>query len=157
MSRNILGGEPEYVDQVDALYKHRFGNSLLTFKTSWEAAELSKYGANMFFAVKLSFFNYIYSVCENLGLDYDQVRDMVVSDARLGRSHDKIPGADSKLGWGNFCFPKDLAAFINYSKDLGMNPELLEATWNQNLRDRGERDWEQLPGVVSKRKKDGQT
>jgi UDPglucose 6-dehydrogenase len=151
MARNILGGDPEVVEKVDALYKHRFGNSLLTFKTSWEAAELSKYGSNMFFAVKLSYFNYIYSVCEKMGLDYDEVRDMIVSDSRLGRSHDKVPGENGKRGWSNFCFPKDLMAFINYSKELGMDPELLEATWEQNLKDRGNRDWESLPGVMSKR------
>lgn len=154
MSRNILGGEPEYVDRVDELYKHRFGNSVLTFKTTWEQSESCKYFSNMFFAVKLSYFNYMYSVCQKMGMNYDEVRDMVVSDHRIGRSHDKVPGENGKRGWSNFCFPKDIMAFINYSKDIGLDPELLEATWDQNLKDRGERDWEKLPGVTSNNKKD---
>jgi len=152
MSRNILGGEKEYVDKVDDLYKHRFGNSLLTFKTSWEAAEACKYFSNLFFATKLSYFNYVYSVCEEMGINYDEMRDMIVSDSRMGRSHDKVPGENGKRGWGSFCFPKDMLAFINFSKDIGLDPKLLDAVWEQNLEDRGEKDWEQLPGVISKRK-----
>jgi UDPglucose 6-dehydrogenase len=153
MSRNILGGEKSSVERVHELYRHRFGNSVLTFKTDWESAELSKYASNMFFAVKLSFFNYIYSMCEKMGLSYDQIRDMMISDSRMGRSHDKVPGENGKCGWGNFCFPKDMLALINYSKDLGLDPKLLNASWEQNLDDRGEKDWEKLSGVVSYRNK----
>lgn len=149
MSRNIIGGEKEPVERVHDLYKHRFGDSVLTFKTSWEASEMAKYSSNMFFAVKLSYFNYIYSMCEKMGLDYNDMRDMVVSDSRVGRSHDKIPGSSGKFGWGSFCFPKDMLALINFSKDVGIDPLLLNASWEQNLSDRGSKDWENLPGVVS--------
>lgn len=153
-ARNIIGGEPKDVDVVDALYKHRFGNSMLTFKTSWEGAELSKYISNLFFTTKLSFFNYVYSVCDKMGLEYDDVKDMVISDSRMGRSHDKVSKTMPR-GWGSFCFPKDLLAFLNFSKDeLNLDPELLQAVWNQNLRDRGEADWEKLgPTIMSYRYK----
>jgi UDPglucose 6-dehydrogenase len=154
-ARNILGGQAEDVEKVDALYKHRFGNSLLTFKTSWEAAELTKYLSNLFFATKLSYFNFAHSVCEKMGLDYNEVRDMVVSDSRIGRSHDKVPGTDNKKGWGSFCFPKDMLAFISFVHDLDLDPKLLQAAWDQNLEDRGEPDWEKLgPSVMSYKYKD---
>jgi len=146
-ARNILGGETKDTEKVDALYKHRFGNSLLTFKTSWEGAELCKYSCNMFFAVKLSFFNYIYSVCEKMNLDFNEVRDMVVSDSRIGRSHDKVPGTDGR-GWASFCLPKDMLAFLNYSKEIGLDPKLLQASWDQNLEDRPSKDWEKLGSSV---------
>lgn len=149
-SRNILGGPEDAVNVVDELYKHRFGNSLQTFKTNWESAELTKYACNNFFSVKLSFFNYIYTICQNLGLNYDEVRDMIVSDGRIGRSHDKVPGENGIRGWGNYCFPKDIQAFINFSKEIGIDPKLLSATWEQNLEDRPNKDWEKLgPSVVS--------
>ena len=143
-ARNILGGEIQYVNEVDKLYKHRFGDSLLTFKTTWESAESVKYFCNLFFATKLSFFNYVYSVCRESGINYNEVRDMINSDSRIGRSHDVCPGTDGKFGWGSFCFPKDMLAFINYSRDIGLEPELLKSVWNQNLKDRGEPDWEDL-------------
>lgn len=153
-ARNILGGESKYVDRVDDLYKHRFGNSLLTYKTTWEQAELTKYANNTFFALKLSFFNYIYSVCEKINCNFDNVRDMIISDSRCGRSHHNVPGADGKRGWGSFCFPKDMMAFMNYSQDIGVDPGLLKAAWEQNLKDRGSADWENLgPSVVSYKNK----
>jgi len=112
--------------------------------------------SNLFFTTKLSFFNYVYSVCDKIGLEYDDVRDMVVSDSRIGRSHDKVSKTMPR-GWGSYCFPKDILAFLNYSKDvLKLDPELLQSVWNQNLKDRGEADWEKLgPAIMSyKYKKD---
>lgn len=152
-ARNILGGEEESVNKVDELYKHRFGNSLLTFKTNWESSESVKYFCNTFFAVKLSFFNYIHSMCEKLNIDYNDVRDMIVSDGRIGRSHDKVPGTGGK-GYSSFCFPKDIQALINFSQDIGIDPKLLKASWEQNIEDRPSKDWEQLgPSVVSHKNK----
>lgn len=156
-ARNILGGETKYVDKVDQLYKHRFGNSLLTFKTTWEAAELTKYAANCFFAVKVSYFNHIYDVAEKLGLEYNEIKDMVLADGRIGRSHCDVASgsgvSDSKRQYGGSCFPKDINALIHFSKELGLNPRLLEASWEQNVEGRPERDWEKLPGVLSTGKK----
>lgn len=149
-SRNVLGGPKEAVDKVDALYKHRFGDSLLTFKVEWEEAELVKYTNNIFFALKLTYLNYIYDICQKLEIDYDKVKDMFSADGRVGRSHDSV-NPDHKRGWGNFCFPKDLLALINYVQDeLGMDPKLLQDVWDLNLEQRGEADWEQLgPSVMS--------
>lgn len=154
-ARNILGGEFEDIDRVDALYKHRFGNSLLTFKTTWEGAELAKYMSNLFFCTKISFFNYVHSVCEKMDLEYDGVRDMIVSDSRVGRSHDRVPGADGKFGFSGACFPKDLMAFLNFSRDeLELEPKLLQTVWDMNLEARPDKDWEKIgPSVVSYKKK----
>ena len=153
-ARNILGGESKYVDRVDALYKYRFGNSLFTFKTTPEKAEIVKYSANCFFAIKISYFNFIYDVCEKLGLEYNDVKDMVLSDGRIGRSHlDVVTGAGVSGGrqYSGACFPKDINALINFSKDLGLDPKLIKASWEQNLEGRPEKDWEKIPGVISKK------
>jgi UDPglucose 6-dehydrogenase len=154
-SRNILGGDEKYVNRVDDLYKHRFGNSLSTYKTTWETAETVKYTANCFFAVKVSYFNFIYDICEKLNVKYEDVKDMVLADGRIGRSHcDVISGSgvsDNKRQYGGHCFPKDINALINFSKELGLNPRLLNASWEQNVDGRPEKDWEKLPGVISKK------
>jgi len=154
-SRNILGGEAEFVEKVDTLYKHRFGNSLPTYKTTWEAAEMVKYTANCFFAVKVSYFNFIFDMCQKLGLEYNEVKDMVLADGRIGRSHCDVGGgagvSDGKRGFGGSCFPKDMNALIYFAKELGLDPEILEASWSQNLQSRPEKDWEVIPGVLSKK------
>ena len=153
-ARNILGGESKYVDRVDALYKYRFGNSLFTFKTTAEKAEFVKYVGNCFFAVKVSYFNFIYDVCEKLGLEYNDIKDMVFSDGRIGRSHGDVgtgAGVSGGRQYSGACFPKDINALINFSKDLGLDPKLIKASWEQNLEGRPEKDWEKIPGVISKK------
>lgn len=150
-SRNILGGDHKSVEKVDALYKHRFGNSLPTYKTTAEKAELVKYTANCFFMTKVMYFNMIYQLCEKMDIDYNEIKDMVLADGRIGRSHCDVPGHDGKLGSGGGCFPKDINAFKDFIKNMGVDSSLLETVWDMNLEYRPEKDWEQIPGVLSKK------
>lgn len=156
-SKNVLGGEIEAVERVEKLYKHRFGNSMPIFKTNWESAELEKYVANIFFCVKLSYFNFVFDIAEKLGIDYEELKDMVLADGRIGRSHCDVGSgqgvSDNKRQWGGGCFPKDINALIHFTKNLGMDPKLISSSWEQNLEGRPERDWEDLPGVITKRDK----
>lgn len=153
-TRIVLGGDSTYTGRVEDLYRYRFGNSILIYKTNWETAELSKYGINLFFAVKISYFNFIYQMCQKFGINYDEVRDMIASDGRVARSHMDVPGQDSLLGYGGHCFVKDINAMIKQCNDIGVNSELIKASWSQNLKDRPSKDWENLgPTVISKRKK----
>lgn len=151
-SRNILGGEEDSVNRVESLYKYRFGNSMPIYKTTWESAELVKYGANCFFAIKISYFNFIYEICEKLNIQYEDVKDMILADGRIGRSHCDVPGHDGSRSYGGTCFPKDINALIDFCKKNSLDPEILESSWNQNIKLRPEKDWENLPGVMSKRK-----
>ena len=160
-SRIILGGDTvNYQDGPDKdralvklheIYTYRFGNSVPIYVCTWEEAELTKYGANCFFAVKISYFNFIYEICQKMNMDFDYVRDMILADGRIGRSHANVPGWDNKRGFSGACFPKDINALVKYAEDLGLDPELLKASWSQNLKDRPERDWEDIPSAVSKK------
>ncbi|HEX5187492.1 MAG TPA: hypothetical protein VFV86_11440, partial [Nitrososphaeraceae archaeon] len=148
-SRIIIGGEnKEAVKRVEELFRHRFGNSTLIYTTGWREASLVKYGANCFFAMKISYFNFIYSICQKLELNFNDVKDMILSDGRISRSHADVPGWDKQLGFGGHCFIKDINAFIEFSKVMGLEPELLEASWSQNQKDRSNRDWESLGSSV---------
>jgi UDPglucose 6-dehydrogenase len=152
-SRVIIGGEelPKSSARIRLhdVYKYRFGNSVPIYLTSWEQAEITKYGANCFFATKISYFNFIYELCEKLGLDFDEVRDMILADGRIGRSHANVPGWDEQRGYSGSCFPKDINAFIRFAEDRGVDPMLLRASWEQNLKDRPSKDWEDIPSAVS--------
>ena len=157
-ARHIFGGEDKYaLDRVVELFKHRFGNSVPIYTTDWRTSEMVKYAANCFFAVKVSYFNFIYDLCQKLGIKYDDVRDMVLADGRIGRSHCDVMSGEQvsdkgKRQYGGACFPKDINALINFSKELGLDPKLIEASWKQNIEGRPERDWEKIYGVISKRK-----
>lgn len=160
-SRVILGGKHDAangndraVEMLAEIYGYRFGNSVPIYKCSWEEAELTKYGANCFFAAKISYFNFIYELCEKMGLEYANVRDMILSDGRIGRSHANVPGWDSQRGYSGSCFPKDVNALIAFAKEQGVDPKLLEASWEQNLKDRPSKDWEDIPSAVSNKDKE---
>ena len=86
--------------------------------TSLEA-EIAKYAHNVFGALKVTYFNGIYSLCSDLGVDYRKVRTAVLSSGYINDPHTAVPGPDGKCGYGGKCFPKDVGAFAHY---LGNHP-----------------------------------
>ena len=101
---------------------------------------------NTFLATKVSFANEMYQICQNLGISYEIAKDLLCLDQRINPGHLQVPGPDGNTGFGGHCFPKDLLAFLNFAKDLGINPAMLEATWEKNLEVREDRDWEKMKG-----------
>jgi UDPglucose 6-dehydrogenase len=95
--------------------------------TNVKSAELIKHASNSFLAMKISFINSLSRVCDASGADIDKVSEGLGMDKRIGKDFLK-----ASLGYGGFCFPKDLAAFINICERLGYNPELLKATVKVN-------------------------
>jgi UDPglucose 6-dehydrogenase len=91
------------------------------------SAELVKYAANSFLAMRISFINSIADLCEQMGADIAQVIKGLGADTRIGR-HYLSPG----LGYGGSCFPKDTAALAGASAEAGYRFELLEAVIETN-------------------------
>lgn len=91
-------------------------------------AEIIKYGGNVYFVRKVNFANMVRDICGTLGIDYENVRKGMGADFRIGDSHlDTSHGG--YRGWGGYCFPKDLDAFISFlrSVDNEFGARLLEA------------------------------
>ena len=143
-TRIILGGEPKYTNSIAELYRRAFWCAIVQVDST--TAESVKYMTNTFLAVKVSFANEIYQVCQNLGINYEILKDLVCLDPRINHNHFQVPGPDGNTGFGGHCFPKDLIAFLNFAKSLGVNPSMLEATWEKNLEVRTDRDWEEMKG-----------
>lgn len=149
-SRIVLGGEKQWYSKALKLFKARFGEKhyVLTDSTT---AELIKYMANTFLAVKVSVVNEFYRLANELGVEWNKALEGFVSDPRIGNSHTQVPGHDGKLGFGGTCFPKDINALITMGKELGVNMNTLEAAWKTNLEVRPEQDWKELIGrAISK-------
>ncbi len=89
--------------------------------TDINSAELIKHAANSFLALKISYINAVASICEASGADVEKVADGIGSDKRIGRNF-----LNAGLGYGGSCFPKDIAAFIAISRQLGVPFTLLE-------------------------------
>ena len=91
------------------------------------SAELTKYAANAFLAVKITFMNEIAQMCERLGADVDMVRKGIGSDERIGRRF-LFPG----IGYGGSCFPKDVQALAKTADDINYNFQILDAVMDVN-------------------------
>ncbi|XVJ66239.1 MAG: UDP-glucose/GDP-mannose dehydrogenase family protein [Lacibacter sp.] len=91
------------------------------------SAELTKYAANSFLAVKISFMNEVARLCERLGADVDMVRKGIGSDERIGKRF-LFPG----IGYGGSCFPKDVQALVKSSKEVEYEFEILNAVMKVN-------------------------
>ncbi len=88
--------------------------------TDLKSAEIIKHASNSFLATKISFINSVSRICELVGADATQVAEGMGLDPRIGASF-LHPG----IGFGGFCFPKDLEAFHYISKKLGYDFDLL--------------------------------
>jgi len=95
--------------------------------TGLKEAELIKYASNSLLATKISFINEIGNLCKKLGIDTYDVADGVGMDSRINRDF-----LDSGIGWGGSCFPKDVRALINFMKQQGETPRILENTAKAN-------------------------
>lgn len=91
------------------------------------SAELTKYAANSFLAVKISFMNEIARLCEKLEADVDMVRRGIGSDERIGKRF-LFPG----IGYGGSCFPKDVQALAKSSSEVDYDFEILNAVMKVN-------------------------
>ena len=93
-----------------------------TIVTSIETAELIKHASNAFLALKVSYINAIANICEAVGADVTQVAEGMGLDNRIGRAF-----LDAGIGYGGYCLPKDVAAFIKIAEEVGYDFELLKA------------------------------
>lgn len=97
--------------------------------TDINSAELIKHAANSFLALKISYINAISQICEASNADVELVAEGIGMDSRIGRSF-----LNAGLGYGGSCFPKDIAAFIAISDQLGVPFDLLKEVQKINRR-----------------------
>ncbi|MBA4173220.1 MAG: UDP-glucose 6-dehydrogenase [Hyphomicrobium sp.] len=111
--RVLVGTDDDRARKVlERLYKPLSIRSSPVVFVSRESAELAKYAANAFLALKISFINEVADLCEEVGADVQEVANAIGRDRRIG---DKFlhPGP----GYGGSCFPKDVSAVIRTGRD----------------------------------------
>jgi len=95
--------------------------------TTINSAELIKHASNSFLALKISYANVISDLCERIGADVEEVTRAMGLDPRIGTQFLK-----AGLGFGGFCFPKDIQAFIHLSSQMGVEFDMLKAAERVN-------------------------
>jgi UDPglucose 6-dehydrogenase len=108
-------------DVMERLYKPLALRGSPVMFVERESAELAKYAANAFLALKISFINEIADVCEAIGADVQEVASAIGKDRRIG---DKFlhPGP----GYGGSCFPKDVSALIRTAREARSPVSIIE-------------------------------
>jgi UDPglucose 6-dehydrogenase len=127
--RIVVGcDQQDAAERVAALYSRLGAPTVLTDAAS---AELVKYAANCFLAMKLSYVNAIAELCDRLGADISDVTEGVGYDKRIGQAFLQ-PGP----GWGGSCLPKDTSAMLQLADAADFEFRLIRATIDTNNRQR---------------------
>lgn len=117
--RIVIGSKTKMAaDKLVELYEE-LGAPMIV--TDLESAELIKYGANAFLAMKISFINAMSRVCELCNANVADVAKGMGSDGRIGPQF-----LHAGLGWGGSCFPKDVQGMVQTAKKLGYEFDLLK-------------------------------
>lgn len=128
--RVVIGADdPEAAEIVRELYLPYVRNQRPILIMSRRAAEMTKYAANACLAARISFINEIANICDRLGIDVNEVRTGMGTDARIGFQF-LYPGC----GYGGSCFPKDVQAVAAFARQSGYRAELLESVHAVNER-----------------------
>lgn len=122
--RVLIGAESDRARELlRQLYRPLYLIEAPIVFTGIETAELTKYAANAFLAMKVTFINEIADLCEKVGADVHDVARGIGLDGRIGRKF-LHPGP----GYGGSCFPKDTLALVRTAQDYGAPSRLVEAT-----------------------------
>ncbi len=124
--RIVIGAQSERaIDLMKKIYEPFMAPILVTDINS---AELIKHAANSFLALKISYINAVSAICDASGADVEKVADGIGMDRRIGRNF-----LNAGIGYGGSCFPKDIAAFIKISEQLGVPFDLLKEVQRINV------------------------
>ena len=135
----IFGGLADNCKKLSYFYKNHTNCKCKEYTiTDGVSASLIKYTINSFLALKVTFFNEIKFVFDSLNSKDDWLNfiSALSKDKRIGDSHMNVPGPDGRYGFGGPCFPKDVNALIEYSKEIGNELSLLNKanSINNNIR-----------------------
>ncbi|MEO3433895.1 UDP-glucose/GDP-mannose dehydrogenase family protein [Inquilinus sp. CAU 1745] len=126
--RVVVGAESERAESVmRALYRPLYLIETPIVMTNLETAELAKYAANSFLAMKITFINEVANFCEKAGADVHDVARAIGLDGRIGAKF-LHPGP----GYGGSCFPKDTLAFARSGDLYGARQRLIETVIDLN-------------------------
>lgn len=131
--RIVAGGSSWAAQMLRELYAPLLDNTDIPFlHVDLKSAELAKYAANAFLAMKISFINEIANVCDGIGADVESVARIIGSDSRIGPAF-----LHAGIGYGGSCFPKDTRALRHIADTSGYDFRLLSAVIEVN---NGQRD-----------------
>jgi UDPglucose 6-dehydrogenase len=121
--RIVIGSDSEKaLDIMKNLYASFVSDPKQLVCMDIRSSEMTKYAANSFLAMKVSFMNEVANLCEKVGANVDSIRLGIGPDPRIGEKF-----LYAGIGYGGSCFPKDIQALLKTSLDNGYHFNLLES------------------------------
>ena len=121
-----LNNSSTMVQELGQFFSDSYPNAKVSICTSRES-ESMKLFCNNFYAMKVQIFNEFYLLCQKLGVDYERVKELMLSNEWINPMHTVVPGPDGQISYGGACFPKDTNALNHLMKTAGSPHEVLEA------------------------------
>jgi len=126
--RVVLGvSSKKAYDYMKNIYRPLYINKTPLINTTIETAEMIKYAANAFLALKISYINEVANLCDEIGADINVVSEALGSDGRISPKF-LHPGP----GFGGSCFPKDTKALVQVAKKYELNMYTIDAAIKTN-------------------------
>ncbi len=124
--RIVIGVESERAEKILRKIYEPIKAPILV--TDIESAELIKHASNSFLAMKISYINAISIICDKVGANIKKVAEGIGLDRRIGKEF-----LNAGVGFGGYCFPKDLKAFYKICEKLGFDFKLLKEVEKINI------------------------
>jgi UDPglucose 6-dehydrogenase len=125
----VFGGTNEQFEKLKSISKLQISDAVITKP---EIASLMKITTNAFLSSKVIFLNLLYQACNKEGIDYEEFKNVLSIDLRMGNTHFDVPGPDGKLGFGGKCFPKDTKWLKQYFDFHNVDSDLLNSVIQLN-------------------------
>ncbi|MDE7100578.1 MAG: hypothetical protein K2O05_01845, partial [Anaeroplasmataceae bacterium] len=112
----VVGGSLYGRTMLIKAYKTVLSSNVRIYQTDAKTAEMAKYMDNAYLALKVIYCNEMYDLAQSLGINYDELREIWLSDPRIGTSHTFV--YEDNRGFGGHCYPKDTQALVNQAEEL---------------------------------------
>ena len=124
-------------DYLIKFFSHYFPLAKISMCSSTES-ESVKLFCNSFYATKIQYFTEIKLLCDKLDIDYDNVKNLMISNNWINPMHTDVPGPDGNISFGGACFPKDIQALNSVFNKLHISNAVIESVVKENKMMRGE-------------------
>jgi nucleotide sugar dehydrogenase len=114
------------VSDVEIFYNTVFPKALLSITNSTTSA-LTKLACNSFYATKVQFFTEIFSLCNKIDVEFNEVKDLMLKNNWINPMHTNVPGPDGQISFGGACLPKDINALSQFILRNNSYNSLLDA------------------------------
>lgn len=128
----ILGGEDKTTQKISEFWRYVLNANSKILLCEAKEAEVIKYCENYWIMQRVDFWNDVYEICDTFGIGFDTVREGLLLDPRLGRTHSFV--YPNNRGWSGKCLPKDMNSLANSMRKMKRPLTTLENQIEKNVK-----------------------